>query len=171
LKDVMVFEVYMRNESEEDFALARKRGLIVQEADDELLVYDLERDKACCLNHSAAAVWKRCDGRTTPTEIARLLQKEIGAPIDEKFVWLALESLGRDHLLERRLKWPDAIPRISRRTAIGRIGLGAAIALPLVISITAPSPVQAATCRQSGQSCTTSVQCCSNLCQGNGVCL
>ena len=105
----------MRNDSEESFALARKDGLILQELEDELLVYDLERDKACCLNHSAAAVFKRCDGRTTPAEIADLLQTEIGAASDETFVWLALDLLGRNHLLKRRIEWPAGIPRISRR--------------------------------------------------------
>ena len=33
---------------------------------DELVVYDLERHKASCLNETAAQVWQWCDGATTP---------------------------------------------------------------------------------------------------------
>jgi hypothetical protein len=40
---------------------ARRDELVVEELDDETLVYDLERHKARCLNHTAALVW-RCWG-------------------------------------------------------------------------------------------------------------
>jgi hypothetical protein len=150
--------------------LARQRQLIIKELQEELLVYDLERDKAHCLNKSAAAIWRLCDGVTSPAQIAAQLHQQSGSQIDEAFVWLALDQLDRDHLLNERIEWPQSIPRISRREAVKRIGLGAAIALPVVISITAPTPAQAATCRASGQPCTTSVQCCSGFCRGNGTC-
>ena len=90
----------------------RKDGLVVKELPDEMLVYDLERHRAHCLNPTAALVWKRCDGRTSVKEIATLLQKELktlpgkpGKPgkVDEKLVWLALDRLGKAHLLEERL--------------------------------------------------------------------
>ena len=140
------------------------KGIIVKELPDEVLVYDLDRDKAHCLNQSAAAIWERCDGRTTAAEIARAVQEKTGAPVGEEIVWLALEALGRDRLLEERMEWPIAIPRISRREAVRRIGIGAAIAIPLVTTIIAPTPAQASTCLSKCSSCSTGAQCCSTVC-------
>lgn len=175
---------------------ARTEGLIINELTDEVLVYDLRRDKAHCLNPTAAAVWRLCDGQSTAAQIAGRLLSEPGADrgpqassslrvvdatgphgdhqrpkavseVDEQLVWLALEQLGRDHLLEERMRWPAAIPRMSRREAIGRLGIGAAIAVPLVISLTAPMPAQAGTCLAKGSSCGTGSQCCSKACVAN----
>jgi transposase len=177
---------------------ARRTGVIRKEVDGELLVYDLTRDKAHCLNESAAAIWKRCDARTSIKEIAASLAKEVGATVDERVVWLALADLRRTHLLEeprnenhksakdnvegtsraglvggeesgvepphsKRGQWPQVMLGMSRREAVKRIGLGAAIALPVVISITAPTPAQALSCVQAGGACSTTPQCCENL--------
>src|SRR5882762_498071 len=97
--------------------LARKERLIIKELQDEVLVYDMDRDKAHCLNLAAAAVWKKCDGSHTPAQIAKSLRAETKANVGEDFVWLALDQLGRDHLLEERLEWPTHLPRLSRREA------------------------------------------------------
>jgi hypothetical protein len=150
--------------------LARSVQIIVKQLPDELLVYDLERSKAHCLNQSAAAIWKLCDGRSSPEQITKKLQRQTGQPVSEEFVWHALAQLDRDHLLAERLTFPEGVSRISRREAVRRIALGAAIALPLVVSLTSPTPAQAATCRARGQACSTSVQCCSNFCRSTGVC-
>ena len=144
---------------------ARTERIIIKELQDEVLVYDMDRDKAHCLNLSAAAVWKKCDGLNTPAQIANLLRAESQAHVNEDFVWLALEQLGRDHLLEEPLEWPVAIPRLTRREAVRRIGIGAAIAIPLVTSILAPTPAQAATCLAKGAPCTSPAQCCSGTCR------
>jgi hypothetical protein len=154
----------MRAEIKDHLPKKRKEGIIVKELPDEVLVYDLDRDKAHCLNHSAAAVWERCDGRTTVAEIARAVEKKTGAKVGEEFVWLAIEALGRDHLLEERVDWPAALPRMSRREAVRRIGIGAAIAIPLVTSIIAPTPAQASTCKSRCTGCGTSSECCSGVC-------
>ena len=41
------------------YPVARKSGLVVQEMPDEVLVYDLNSNKAHCLNQTAASVWKK----------------------------------------------------------------------------------------------------------------
>lgn len=146
---------------------ARTNGLIVRELADEVLVYDLDRDKAHCLNQGAAAVWKLCDGQTTAASMAQLLEKTIDSKVSEEFVGLALEELGRGHLLD---EMPTSARRMSRREAVRRIGLGAAIALPIVISITAPTAAEAGTCTVSGGFCNTGAQCCSGTCLVNNTC-
>lgn len=149
---------------------ARKQKIIRKQLAEELLVYDLQRDTAHSLNQSAAAIWNLCDGRTTPEQIGRKLEEQTGQPVSDDFVWLALDQLDRDHLLAEHLERPQGIRRISRREAVRRIALGAAIALPIVVSITAPTPAQAATCRAPGQPCSTSAQCCSGFCKSTGSC-
>ena len=121
----------------------RRDGLVVKELPEEILVYDLERHEAHCLNPAAALVFKNCDGRRSVTDLARLLRREIGASADESWVLLALDHLRKAHLLE---SGPEAGARrgLSRRDMLRRAGIGLAAALPLVTSIVAPTPVEAA---------------------------
>jgi hypothetical protein len=161
---------------------ARSENLIVEELDGEVLVYDIDRDRAHCLNSTAALVWKLCDGRRTASDIAGELHRGIqkgnaqnsrrgvkAQPVKatEELVWLALDQLGRDHLLDKETFTASRVPLISRREAIRRVGIGAAIAIPIVASITAPTAVQAGSCKATGQGCGTGSQCCSGICNSN----
>jgi len=110
----------------------------------ELLVYDLKRHKAYCLNDAAAAVWKSCDGKRTVSEIAAKLGKDQKSPVDEKIVWLALDQLEKSCLLQTRATKPFGLSRISRRSLI-RAGIATAIALPIVTMIAAPTAQAAGT--------------------------
>ena len=155
---------------EQSVPRARQEGLVVQEMPDELLIYDLVRHKAHCLNETAALVWKRCDGKTSVKQLVHVLRTERDAAADESMVWMAFDQLAKAHLLHgESLAWSGA-SGISRRQVIKRIGAAAAVSLPLVTSIVAPRAVQAATCLGSGGACTSNAQCCSFLCQGGGTC-
>src|ERR1700716_498634 len=94
--------------------IARKQGLVIQELPDEVLVYDLERDRAHCLNETAAFVWQRCDGRNSTAQIARTLGDRLNCEVDEKIVWLALDQLGRSHLLESQPATPPPVMGVNR---------------------------------------------------------
>lgn len=146
---------------------ARAEGVVVRELSDEVLVYDLDTHKAVCLNSTAAAVWRLCDGRRTASDIRRALEESAGGAVPEELVWLALEQLGRDKLLDARPPRPVELAGLSRREMIRRVGLAAAVALPAVASIVAPTPAQAASCLPSGAGCSESARCCSGLCNGN----
>lgn len=122
----------------------RHDGLVVQEMKDEVLVYDLERHEARCLNATAAHVWQHCDGQTTIADMAARLARDFNLPHDEEIVLLALDQLGRDRLLVEAVKRSTG-ERISRRKMIRRSGIAAAVALPLVTSIIAPTAAQAGT--------------------------
>ena len=145
---------------------ARKDGLIVQNLPDETLVYDLERDRAHCLNQTAAFVWRHCDGRANAKEIARALNRQTKQPVDEKLVWLAIDQLGRNHLLTETPALPPHVTGLNRREVMRALGLTAAVAIPVVASIVAPLPAQAATCLGAGVGCTSPAQCCSGICDG-----
>ncbi len=97
---------------------ARKEGLLVEELPDETLVYDLKRDKAHCLNPTAALVWQHCDGQTTVAELAALLEKGLEIPANDVLVWMALERLRRAHLLTEPVRLPAPQARYSRRQAM-----------------------------------------------------
>ena len=124
---------------------ARKKDLVIQKLDDEVLVYDLRTDRAHCLNPTAALVWRYCDGKTDLLRIAKKLSTATGEPAGEAVVQLALQRLQKVHLLDEtgpRRKSDE----ISRRELIRRVGKAAAVTLPLVTSIVAPEAIQAASC-------------------------
>jgi hypothetical protein len=147
--------------------LARKQDLLVRELPNEVLVYDRERDRAHCLNETAAFVWKRCDGRNTPQDIARLLSKKVSSPVDENIIWLALDQLADNNLLKRQAVGSPSLAGINRRQMVRGLGLAAVVAVPLVTSIVAPTAAEAATCKPAGQPCASGPQCCSGLCNAN----
>jgi hypothetical protein len=147
---------------------ARRDSLVVHEFPNEVLIYDLKRNKAHCLNRTSAFVWRHCDGRTTVLKMAKMLQKEVHAPVDEALVWLALNQLSKYHLLQAPVIRPTGMARVSRRELVRSLGV-AAIAVPLVTSIIAPTAAKAATCRSFGSPCTVDADCCSQNCNV-GVC-
>lgn len=155
---------------------ARNLDLVTREVADEVLVYDLKRHKAHCLNQTAALVWKHCDGQNSVADIATLMQGDLSTSVDEATVWLAVERLGKANLLAERITPPAGSPRLSRRDAMRRIGLGAALAVPVVMTVIAPTAVMAATCTPgvtgtvaNGGQCTSSLQCQSCCCKSSNT--
>jgi hypothetical protein len=154
----------MTKRAEQVIPHARKDGLVIKELPNEVLVYDLERHKAHCLNDTAALVWDRCDGKTTVTEMVDALQVESALPVDEDIVWLALDQLDKARLLEGPISRPSNKPRLSRRDAVRRIGIAAAI--PVVLSVLAPTALAVGSCLGTGEACNDNAECCSGTCSG-----
>lgn len=135
---------------------------------DEILVYDLVRHKALCLNKTAAFVWNRCDGHTSVIEIAGLLGRELNIPVEPGIVYLAINQLRERHLLEDSSRNPATDFVLSRRALIRKLGWSTAVALPLITSILAPTSTMAASCQAAGQPCASHTECCPGLqCTGN----
>lgn len=153
------------------FPIARKNDLVVQDMPDEVLVYDLNSNKAHCLNQTAAMVWKSCDGKNSVSEIAKLIQLQAGGSVSEDFVWLAIDQLGENDLLEQEIK--STFAGQTRREVIKKIGLAAVIGLPIVASMVAPPNVLAVVscgCIAPGD-CAAQTRCPSTInCNGSGVC-
>lgn len=120
---------------------SRTDNLVIRELDDETLVYDIERDKAHCLNQTAALVWAQCDGKTTVVQAARLLEGKLDVSVDADLVWLAVKQLERFHLVESSAKSPS----VSRRSLVLKYA-PAALALPVIMSISAPTPAIVGSC-------------------------
>ncbi len=125
--------------------LARQDELVVEELPDETLVYDLKRHKANCLNRTAALVWRHCDGQTSVAEVAATLEEQLATPADEAVVWMALDRLGRAHLLSEPVTLPADKAQYSRREVLRTLRRVAGISLlPVIASIVAPRVAAAA---------------------------
>lgn len=149
---------------------ARKSGLIVKEVDGEVLIYDQKRSKAHCLNPTAAKVWQYCDGETSLAAACNSLSRDLDTYISEDLVRYAVDQFKADNLLEIDSAMPAfMIPGLNRREMVRTLGLAAAVAIPVVTSIIAPTPAQAATCTGTGTGCTDGTTCCSTVCD-TGTC-
>jgi hypothetical protein len=117
-------------------------NLVIRELDDETLVYDMDRDEAHCLNRTAALVWKMCDGNTTVLAAAGKLKSELGMPVEKDLVHFSIKQLQKFNLVERSFKFPT----VDRRDLVLKYAPAALVLLPVIVSITAPTPAQAASC-------------------------
>jgi hypothetical protein len=119
---------------------ARRKDLLVEKVGDELVIYDLERQRLHQLNRAAALVWQSCDGRKTVADLKKVLQTELSTAADEAVVWKALDRLGKARLLKEPVRQPAGM---TRRQVLGKLGRTAALAFlaPVVTSIIAPTPV------------------------------
>ena len=145
----------MNNPNGPQNPMARQNGLVVQEMPDEVLVYDLDTNKAHCLNQSAAFVWKSCDGSNSVMDIVQQFEREGRGKVTEDFVWLAIDQLGENGLLENKIS-PNFNGQ-SRRQVLKTIGFASVVALPIIASLVAPKrALGVATCAcASDQMCTT----------------
>jgi hypothetical protein len=116
---------------------ARSTGLKIEELDDELLVYDLERQRAHSLNAGAAAVWRLCDGRRTIEELNAAAAEALGVEPDLSMVQQALRQLDRAGLLQAE----EAAGTTNRRLLLRKLGWAAVV--PFVASIAIPTAAYA----------------------------
>ncbi len=140
----------------------RISGLVERALEVGLLVYDLNRRRAHCLNATAAAVWQRCDGHTSVEAITREVAAELGAPVDAELVWQALTRLQQAKLLAGPL---PARAAVTRREAARRVAAAGVLSglLPVVHSILAATGAEAAMCLASRAACATGAQRCSGI--------
>lgn len=150
---------------------ARVNGLVIQEVPNEVLVYDVERNKAHCLNETASMIWKSCDGKNSVSDIAKLVGSQTGQTVSDDLVWLAIDQFNESNLLEMKLE--SKFAGQSRRDAIRKIGMAAMIGLPVVASLVAPRNAMAAVSCQCANptDCLAQTGCISTtICNGSGVC-
>jgi len=121
-----------------NYPKSRKENLVLQESDGEVLIYDMGTNKAFCLNETSAVVWQACDGNKSVGEIATEVAGKFNGPANEDLVWLALEQLKKERLLENADSFQVNFNGVSRREAIKRVGLSTLMALPVVMAITTP---------------------------------
>ena len=145
----------MTNGREQQLPVARRERLLIEELPDEVLVYDLARKKAHCLNRTAALIWNHCDGKTSVKELGAILQQQAEGIVEEDVVWFGLDQLRKARLIEGPLVMQPSKERVSRRELVKKIGL--AVSIPTIVSVLAPKASAAVSC--AGKPCVTSAQC------------
>lgn len=127
--------------------LRRSNDLVIEALDDELLVYDRINKRAHCLSADAAGVWRACDGKTD----AGRMSAELDLPLE--VVRQAVDELEASGLLDRGLELVNvgsgngngrAVTRRELAVRSAKVGT-AALTAPLILSITAPTAMAAAT--------------------------
>jgi hypothetical protein len=152
---------------------SRCADIVVQNLGKEVLIYDLMTHKAYNLNEMCAAVYMACNGRTSFEQ----LRKSSG--LTDDIIFLALDELKKEELLESGEEYDSPFKTLSRREAIRRVGLASMIALPVISSLVAPTAAMAQSSgfapgsRTLGQTCTASTQCASGApnCTGGTCCV
>jgi len=155
----------------DNYPQARQNGIVVQEMPGEVLVYDLDSNKAHCLNDTAATVWRSCDGTQSIADIVKNFEKTSGGKVNEDLVWLAIDQLNETGLLEAGTA--SRFAGQSRRDVLKKIGLASVVALPIIASLVAPSSALAAqSCSCVGNAnCQMQTGCLSTTnCNGSGIC-
>ena len=125
---------------------ARTDDLVIEEVDDELLVYDSTNKRGHCLSATAARVWRACDGYSDVSALSEALE------LDAEVVSQALDELDALELLDTQgMKVVqagsgngDGLTRrqLARRSATVGAGIAAA---PLIYSINVSSAMALAT--------------------------
>ncbi len=155
---------------------ARRDKIVTQDMATETLIYDLEANKAFCLNETSTLVWQLSDGQHTVSQISDEMSKQMKNLVSEDVVWLALTQLNKDGLLENGDKLDFPFSGLSRREVIKRVGFASVITLPVVSSLVAPQAAMSQSLSPNGDACTIGnpSTCASNNClnagMGMGIC-
>jgi hypothetical protein len=145
-----------------------RKKLIARWSGDELVLYDQESTTAHCLNRIAGEMLLACEHESSPIEVAAAL-RENWPEIEAEVVHASLIQMAAAGLLEATMKEECDSP--SRREIIRKLGITAAVALPIVVtSVLIPSPAAAASCATLAQPCSGTKPCCSPLVCLAGIC-
>lgn len=131
---------------------ARRAGLVIRGLDEELLIYDVKRERAYALTPVAGLVWKLCDGTTTVGEMPDLLATSLGEPVSLDMVWQAVSSLSDDGLLEEEANRPTT-RTMTRRAMMQKVALAGSVALITSIAVPASAALAACTGTICGGGC------------------
>ena len=126
-----------------EYPKARQTDVLVEKVGDETILYDGQRQLAHSLNRSASIVWENSDGEHSVPQLAQLVSAELGIEPNDSVVEYALDRLASANLLE------DS--QVSRRDVVRRLTLvgASALALPVVLSVLAPTEAMAASGQNS----------------------
>ncbi len=144
---------------------SKTENVVIQKLDNETLLYDLDLNKAFCLNETSELVWQLSDGTRTITQISDEMSKRLKTLVSEDLVWLAIDQLEKDGLIENQDNLNNKFEGLSRREVIRKVGFTSMVALPIVSSLVAPQASTAQSCIANNNSCAApGSTCCSGNC-------
>ena len=104
---------------------------------------------------------------TEPNRSVKLLKwsaKHLIHQFPKNLVWLALDQLSKEKLLEDKDLENTNYLGMSRREVVRKVGLSSMVALPLISSIVVPNSVQGQSCIPNDGLCAVPADCCSTCC-------
>jgi hypothetical protein len=152
--------------------MARSLDLIVQEVDDEVLIYDEYNARAHCLSADTGRIWLACDGEKSEAAIAAELDTDIDM-VQRTLV--ELNTLALVQIDPALIEKGNGNGATRREFGLKAAKLGGAVAIaPAIYTVIAPTALASATvpnflCNYySGQSCDacTAICGCCCCCQG-----
>jgi len=137
-----------------------RKGLLRHPFVDQVLVYDSEQDRIHLMDKTTAEVVNSLEKGDTAEAIAARLSSETGTGDGSALLALALDELAKAELTESPEGESGLMPDITRRQMLGRFaGIGAAVLIPAIVSLT-PNPAWAqGSPLQCGAACTTTASC------------
>lgn len=154
----------MRHDSTGTVPAARVENLIITESKDEVLVYDTAQHHIHHLNQTSAVVWRLCDGRRSVADLVREAQPKVDGTVTEDAVRLALAKLEDAELLEGALVSSMRGVGQSRRNLLKRAAVAGVMAVPAIVSMSAPSAAQGGSNNNCGVFCTANSGCNQGIC-------
>lgn len=127
----------------------RNTDILVQPTSQEVLIYDLETNKAYCLNETSVNIFNACSEQRSFSYLRDKYN------YSDDLIFLALDELKKYNLIEEN--YQSKFNTIDRRNAIKKIGLSTMVAIPIITSIVAPQAIQAASCEPDGTQVSTTL--------------
>ena len=144
------------------------KNLVVQELENETLIYNLTTHQAFMLNETSSIIFNACGSEQTFADLKTKYK------YTDELIYLALDELERENLI---VDYKGGyFGDVSRREAIKRVGLGTMIALPVIAGLVAPRAVNAVSspppsdCVQTDDVCIADNFTQSNCCNQNERC-
>ncbi len=121
---------------------ARNNKILIQEIENEVLIYDLTNNKVFNLNKTAALVWRNCNG----TNSVEIISENTNFPVN--LILLTIDELQKYNLFEEEFVTNLPTDKSNRRKLLMQFA-ATAFALPAIITLVAPKSINA----QSGLVC------------------
>ncbi len=139
---------------------ARASDLVIQETENETLIYDTLTNNAICLNEMSTLIWNHCDGKTRFEYLIKAYN------LTEDLINLALDEFQNYNLLQDEVITGVPRDKVERRRFLVRAAAVAAVAIPIVKTIVAPQAVSAQSACISGvHNYTAPSPSCASACQ------
>lgn len=156
---------------------ARSERLVTKTVGDEIVIYDLDTDKAHLLNPASAVLWRLCEKGATVGMLRAALEAELNTNgHTDELLWTALDDLSKAGLLETDTSFVGRPTGMTRRSLLKKAGI-VALAAPAITTILAPpaaAQTTGGTCIQPilGSNACDGGGCCSgSTCEGGGCCV
>jgi hypothetical protein len=147
---------------------AREDNLLATSVGDETVIYDQLTNEASCLNTVTATVWAACDGENTLSDLLDIVRQAGFQDASEDLVILAINELAEARFLQETPQASSSKKRDkSRRDVLRTLGKSAAIAIPVISTISIQPAVAGLSpipCSPNGSPCGIGGTCVGGFC-------